>query len=109
MRQRFKDLDTWRGKLNATCACLAPPTAMVAVFVIGGVTSNTFIVDAHALAAPRQDAIFDELVDKVPPQPGVDGSLPTQAKSTIEVPVTGTTDGTVQPIPGVFGDASGIP
>lgn len=109
MRQRFKNLDTWRGKLNATCACLAPPTAMVAVFVVGGVTSNTFIVDAHALAAPRQDAVFDDLANSVPTQPGVDGSLPTQAKSTIEVPFTGTTDGTVQPVPGVFGDASGIP
>ncbi|GAA1569662.1 MULTISPECIES: lytic transglycosylase domain-containing protein [Kribbella] len=109
MRQQFKNLDTWRGKLNATWVCLAPPTAMVAVFVVGGVTSNTFIVDAHALAAPRQDAVFDDLANNVPAQPGVDGSLPTQAKSTIQVPFTGTTDGTVQPIPGAFGDASGIP
>ncbi|WP_427891214.1 lytic transglycosylase domain-containing protein [Kribbella sp. GL6] len=109
MRQQFKNLDTWRGKLTATWVCLAPPTAMVAVFVVGGVTSNTFIVDAHALAAPRQDAVFDDLANNVPAQPGADGSLPTQAKSTIEVPFTGTTDGTVQPIPGAFGDASGIP
>jgi membrane-bound lytic murein transglycosylase B len=109
MRQQFKNLDTWRGKLTATWVCLAPPTAMVAVFVVGGVTSNTFIVDAHALAAPRQDAVFDDLADDVPNQPGVDGSLPTQEKSTVQVPITGTTDGTVKPIPGVFGDASGIP
>ncbi|MFD7157390.1 lytic transglycosylase domain-containing protein [Kribbella sp. NPDC059898] len=109
MRQQFKNLDTWRGKLTATWVCLAPPTAMVAVFVVGGVTSNTFIVDAQALAAPRQDAVFDDLANNVPAQPGVDGSLPSQAKSTIQVPVTGTTDGTVQPIPGAFGDASGIP
>ncbi|MEU4195960.1 lytic murein transglycosylase [Kribbella sp. NPDC026611] len=109
MRQQFKNLDTWRGRLSATCACLAPPTAMVAVFVVGGVTSNTFIVDAHALAAPRQDAVFDDLANQVPSQPGVDGSLPTQEKSTIQVPVTGTTDGTVQPIPGLSGDTSGIP
>ncbi|RZT13569.1 membrane-bound lytic murein transglycosylase B [Kribbella sp. VKM Ac-2569] len=109
MRQQFKNLDTWRGKLTATWVCLAPPTAMVAVFVVGGVTSNTFIVDAHALAAPRQDAVFDDLADAVPNQPGVDGSLPTQEKSTVQVPITGTTDGTVKPIPGVFGDASGIP
>lgn len=109
MRQQFKNLDTWRGKLTATWVCLAPPTAMVAVFVVGGVTSNTFVVDAHALSAPRQDAVFDDLADDVPDQPGVDGSLPTQEKSTVQVPVTGTTDGTVQPIPGAFGDASGIP
>ncbi|MEV6271041.1 lytic murein transglycosylase [Kribbella sp. NPDC051936] len=109
MRQQFKNLDTWRGKLTATWVCLAPPTAMVAVFVVGGVTSNTFIVDAHALSAPRQDAVFDDLANNVPDQPGVDGSLPTQDKSTVQVPVTGTTDGTVQPIPGAFGNASGIP
>lgn len=109
MRQQFKNLDTWRGKLTATWVCLAPPTAMVAVFVVGGVTSNTFVVDAHALAAPRQDAVFDDLADNVPNQPGVDGSLPTQEKSTVQVPITGTTDGTVQPIPGAFGDVSGIP
>src|SRR4051812_25404555 len=109
MRQQFKNLDTWRGKLTATWVCLAPPTAMVAVFVVGGVTSYTFIVDAHALAAPRQDAVFDELANNVPNQPGVDGSLPTQDKSTVQVPITGTTDGTGKPIPGVFGDASGIP
>jgi membrane-bound lytic murein transglycosylase B len=109
MRQQFKNLDTWRGKLTATWVCLAPPTAMVAVFVVGGVTSNTFIVDAHALSAPRQDAVFDDLANNVPQQPGVDGSLPTQDKSTVQVPVTGTTDGTVQPIPGAFGNASGIP
>ncbi len=83
MRQQFKNLDTWRGKLSATWVILAPPTAMVAVFVAGGVTSNTFIVDAHALAQPRQDAQFDELVDNLPKQPGADGSLPTQQKSQI--------------------------
>jgi membrane-bound lytic murein transglycosylase B len=109
MRQQFKNLDTWRGKLTATWVCLAPPTAMVAVFVVGGVTSNTFIVDAHALAAPRQDAVFDDLANNVPPEPGVDGSLPSQGKSTVQVPITGTTDGTVQPIPGITGDTSGIP
>ena len=99
MRQQFKNLDTWRGKLTATWVILAPPTAMVAVFVAGGVTSNTFIVDAHALAQPRQDAQFDELVDQLPTQPGADGSLPTQQKSQIQVPVTGAVDGPVQPIP----------
>ncbi|MFI5733777.1 lytic transglycosylase domain-containing protein [Kribbella sp. NPDC051587] len=109
MRQQFKNLDTWRGKLTATWVCLAPPTAMVAVFVIGGVTSNTFIVDAHALAAPRPDSVFDDLVNDVPSQPGADGSLPTQEKSTVSVPVTGSTDGNVPPIPGVSGDTSGIP
>jgi membrane-bound lytic murein transglycosylase B len=109
MRQQFKNLDTWRGKLTATWVCLAPPTAMVAVFVVGGVTSNTFVVDAHALGGPRQDAVFDDLANDLPNQPGVDGSLPTQEKSTVQVPFTGTTDGTVKPIQGVFGDASGIP
>jgi len=53
--------------------------------------------------------VFDDLANNVPQQPGVDGSLPTQDKSTVQVPVTGTTDGTVQPIPGAFGNASGIP
>jgi membrane-bound lytic murein transglycosylase B len=109
MRQQFKNLDTWRGKLTATWVILAPPTAMVAVFVAGGVTSNTFIVDAHALAQPRQDSVFDELANQVPPEPGADGSLPTQEKSTVQVPVTGAVDGPVQPIPGITGDASGIP
>jgi membrane-bound lytic murein transglycosylase B len=109
MRQQFKNLDTWRGKLTATWVCLAPPTAMVAVFVAGGVTSNTFIVDAHALAQPRQDAVFDDLANDLPNKPGADGSLPTQEKSQVQVPVTGTTNGKVQPIPGIPGDASGIP
>ncbi|GAA0614472.1 lytic murein transglycosylase [Kribbella sandramycini] len=109
MRQQFKNLDTWRGKLTATWVCLAPPTAMVAVFVVGGVTSNTFIVDAHALAQPRPDSVFDELANNLPPGPGVDGSLPTQEKSTIQVPITGTTDGSVNPIQGVTGNTSGIP
>ena len=52
MRQQFKNLDTWRGKLTATWIVLAPPTAMVAVFVAGGLPSNTFMVDAHALGGP---------------------------------------------------------
>jgi len=109
MRQQFKNLDTWRGKLTATWVILAPPTAMVAVFVAGGVTSNTFIVDAHALSQPRQDAQFDDLIENVPTQPGADGSLPTQEKSQIQVPVTGAIDGPVQPIPGITGNPSGIP
>ncbi len=109
MRQQFKNLDTWRGKLTATWVILAPPTAMVAVFVAGGVTSNTFIVDAHALSQPRQDAQFDDLIDDVPTQPGADGSLPTQQKSQIQVPVTGAIDGPVQAIPGITGNPSGIP
>jgi len=109
MRQQFRNLDTWRGKLTATWVCLAPPTAMVAVFVVGGVTSNTFIVDAHALAQPRQDVVFDKLANDLPNEPGADGSLPTQEKSQVQVPVTGTTNGKVQPIPGITGDASGIP
>ncbi len=51
MRQQFKNLDTWRGKLTATWISLAPPAAMVAVFVAGGLPSNQFVVDAHALGA----------------------------------------------------------
>ncbi|GAB2668776.1 lytic transglycosylase domain-containing protein [Kribbella swartbergensis] len=109
MRQQFKNLDTWRGKLTATWVILAPPTAMVAVFVAGGITSNTFIVDAHALAQPRPDTQFDELANDLPTQPGADGSLPTQQKSQIQVPVTGAVDGPVQPIPGITGNPSGIP
>ncbi|HEU4945624.1 MAG TPA: lytic murein transglycosylase [Kribbella sp.] len=109
MRQQFSNLDTWRGKLTATWICLAPPAAMVAVFVAGGVPSNQFVVDAHALGEQRQDSIFDSLADDLPGKPGVDGSLGTQKRSQIGVPVTGTTDGKPRPGIGVVGDASGIP
>jgi membrane-bound lytic murein transglycosylase B len=109
MRQQFKDLDTWRGKLTATWICLAPPAAMVAVFVAGGVPSNQFVVDSHALSVPRQDSVFDDLVSDVPAQPGVDGGVGTEKRSSIDVPVTGATDNKQPVIPGVIGDASGIP
>ena len=109
MRQQFSNLDTWRGKMTAAWVCLAPPTAMVVVFVAGGVTSNTFIVDAHALSQQRQDSLFDDLAGDLPAGPGVDGSVATEAKSQIQVPVTGAVDSTVQPVTGVTGDASGIP
>ena len=109
MRQQFRDLDTWRGKLTATWICLAPPAAMVAVFVAGGVPSNTFVVDSHALSQPRQDAIFDDLVEDVPAEPGVDGSVGTEKRSSIEVPVIGAIDNKQQPVIGPIGAASGIP
>ena len=109
MRQQFSNLDTWRGKFTAAGVCLAPPAALIAVFVTGGVTSSTFIVDAHALSQPRQDAVFDALAEDVPNQPGVDGSVATEKKSQIEVPVTGATESKVPPAVGVVGDASGIP
>lgn len=109
MRQQFKDLNTWRGKLTATWICLAPPAAMVAVFVAGGVPSNSFVVDSHALSAPRQDSVFDDLVSDVPAQPGVDGGVGTEKRSSIDVPVTGATDNKQPVIPGVIGDTSGIP
>ncbi|GAB3835320.1 lytic transglycosylase domain-containing protein [Kribbella italica] len=109
MRRQFKDLDTWRGKLTATWICLAPPAAMVAVFVAGGVPSNTFVVDAHALSQPRQDSVFDDLLDDVPSQPGADGSIPSEKRSTIEVPVTGATDSKQQPVIGPSGAVTGIP
>jgi membrane-bound lytic murein transglycosylase B len=109
MRRQFKDLDTWRGKLTATWICLAPPAAMVAVFVAGGVPSNTFVVDAHALSQPRQDSVFDDLIEDVPSQPGADGSIPSEKRSTIEVPVTGATDSKQQPVIGPTGAVSGIP
>jgi membrane-bound lytic murein transglycosylase B len=109
MRQQFKDLDTWRGKLTATWICLAPPAAMVAVFVAGGVPSNSFVVDSHALSAPRQDSAFDDLVTDVPNQPGIDGSVGTEKRSSIDVPITGAVDNQQPVIPGVLGDASGIP
>jgi membrane-bound lytic murein transglycosylase B len=110
MRQQFSNLDTWRGKLTATWVCLAPPAALVALFVAGGVPSNQFVVDAHALSQPRQDSVFDALAGDVPTQPGVDGRIGTEKRSQIGVPVTGTTDAkppTVTPSTG--GDASGIP
>jgi membrane-bound lytic murein transglycosylase B len=110
MRQQFSNLDTWRGKLTATWVCLAPPAALVALFVAGGVPSNQFVVDSHALSQPRQDSVFDALAGDVPTQPGVDGKLGTEKRSQIGVPVTGTTDAkppTVTPASG--GDASGIP
>jgi hypothetical protein len=109
MRQQFKDLDTWRGKLTAVWVCLAPPTALVVVFVAGGVTSNTFIVDAHALSQPRQDSVFDDLAGNLPSGPGVDGSVATEQKSQVEVPLTGAVDGVQQPQTGTSGDTSGIP
>ncbi|QNE17573.1 lytic murein transglycosylase [Kribbella qitaiheensis] len=109
MRQQFKNLDTWRGKLTATWICLAPPAAMVAVFVAGGVPSNSFVVDSHALGLPRQDSVFDDLVSDVPAQPGVDGGVGTEKRSSIDVPVTGATDNKQPVIPGVIGDTSGIP
>ena len=109
MRQQFRNLDTWRGKLTAAWVCLAPPTAMVVVFVAGGVTSNTFIVDAHALNQQRQDSVFDDLAGDLPVGPGVDGSVASERKSQIQVPVTGAVDSTTPPTTGVTGDASGIP
>jgi hypothetical protein len=109
MRQQFKDLDTWRGKLTAAWICLAPPAAMVAVIVAGGVPSNQFVVDSHALSLPRQDSAFDGLATDVPTQPGVDGSVGTEKRSSIDVPVTGAIDSKVPVISGVSGDASGIP
>jgi hypothetical protein len=109
MRQQFKNLDTWRGKLTAVWVCIAPPTALVVVFVAGGVTSNTFIVDAQALSQPRTDTVFDELAGELPSGPGVDGSIPTEQRSQIEVPVTGAVDSPQQPTTGVTGDVSGIP
>ena len=108
MRQQFRNLDTWRGKMTAAWVCLAPPTAMVVVFVAGGVTSNTFIVDAHALSQPRQDSVFDELAEDLPASPGVDGSVATEQKSQIQVPVTGALDSSQQPGTGTPGDTSGI-
>jgi membrane-bound lytic murein transglycosylase B len=109
MRQQFKDLDTWRGKLTATWICLAPPAAMVAVFVAGGVPANQFVVDSHALSQQRQDSMFDGLAGNVPTQPGVDGSVGTEKRSSIDVPITGATTATQPVISGVSGDASGIP
>jgi hypothetical protein len=109
MRQQFKDLDTWRGKLTATWICLAPPAAMVAIFIAGGVPSNQFVVDAHALTQPRQDSVFDGLATDVPTQPGVDGSVGTEKRSSIDVPITGAVNPTQAVIAGVSGDASGIP
>jgi hypothetical protein len=109
MRQQFSNLDTWRGKLTATWVCLAPPAALVALFVAGGVPSNHFVVDSHALSQPRQDSVFDALAGDVPTQPGVDGRIGTEKRSQIGVPVTGTTEGKPLPVPGTGGDASGIP
>src|SRR3954465_15538181 len=110
MRQQFSNLDTWRGKLTATWVCLAPPAALVALFVAGGVPANHFVGDSHALSQPRQDSGFDALAGEEPTKPGVDGRIGTEKRSQIGVPVTGTTDAkppTVTPSTG--GDASGIP
>jgi membrane-bound lytic murein transglycosylase B len=109
MRQQFSNLDTWRGKLTATWVCLAPPAALVAVFVAGGVPSNQFVVDSQALSQPRQDSVFDALAGDVPTQPGVDGSKGTEKRSQIGVPVTGTTDAKPLTVTGIAGDATGIP
>jgi hypothetical protein len=120
MRQQFSNLDTWRGKLTAAWVCLAPPAALVALFVAGGLPSNQFVVDSRALSQPRQDSVFDALAGDVPTQPGVDGRIGTEKRSQIGVPVTGTTDakpptvtdtgtGTGTGIGTGGGDASGIP
>ncbi|WP_344165458.1 lytic transglycosylase domain-containing protein, partial [Kribbella yunnanensis] len=67
----------------------------------GGGAANQLVVDAHAVTG-----FIDQPAD-LPPGPGVDGQLPVQQPA--DVPESGTTDGTVQPIPGIAGDASGIP
>jgi membrane-bound lytic murein transglycosylase B len=108
MRQ-FRNLDTWRGKFTATWVSLAPPAAMVALFVAGSVPPNQFVVDSQALNQHRQDDLFDDLAGDVPDEPGVDGSLGSEKRSQIAVPVTGTTDGKPRLGTGIEGDTSGIP
>nr|WP_238357340.1 lytic murein transglycosylase [Kribbella italica] len=75
----------------------------------GGSAAN-FVVDAQSLAGPRQDSVFDGLLDDVPDQPGVDGSIPSEKKSTVEVPITGTIDGKpAEPGTPVSAGVAGIP
>ena len=102
--------DAWRLKVIAGWACLAPVGAMVLVIALGGEgAANQFVVDARVIG-PRPDAVFDDLAAELPAGPGVDGSVATERKSQVEVPVTGTTDGRpVVPGAGVEGNTSGIP
>ncbi|TDC24515.1 lytic transglycosylase domain-containing protein, partial [Kribbella albertanoniae] len=94
--------ETWRIKLIAGWACAAPLGLMALVVASGGGgTPSQLVVDSHALAG------FIDLPADLPPGPGVDGQLPVLQPA--DVPETGTTEGTVQPIPGIAGDASGIP
>ncbi|NEA31349.1 lytic murein transglycosylase [Streptomyces sp. SID13031] len=88
---------------------------MVLVIALGGEgAANEFVVDARAIG-PRPDSVFDDLAAELPSGTGVDGSIPTEQRSQVEVPVTGTTEG--QPVvPGgteagttVVGNPSGIP
>jgi hypothetical protein len=100
--------ETARVKLIAAWALLAPVGAMVLVVALGGgAGANQYIVDSHAIG-PRPDSVFDGLASDVPATPGVDGSVGTEKKSTIDVPITGTTDGKPQP-PSAAGNTSGIP
>jgi len=101
--------DVWRVKVVAGWACLAPVAAMVLVFAIGdSKPPGQLVVDGTN--TPRADSVFDDLAAELPPGPGVDGSLGTQEKSQIEIPITGTTDGKPLP-PGTpaIGNTSGIP
>ncbi|WP_405056587.1 lytic murein transglycosylase [Kribbella sp. NBC_01505] len=94
--------DTWRIKLIAGWACAAPLGVIALVVASGGSgTPNQLVVDSTALAG------FIDHPAELPPGPGADGQLPVHEQA--DVPETGTTDGKVQPIPGVPGDASGIP
>jgi hypothetical protein len=102
--------ETARIKLVAGWALLAPVGAMVLVVALGGgAGANQYVVDSHALG-PRPDSVFDDLVTDVPSEPGIDGSVGTEKKSQIDVPITGTTDGKPLP-PGtvVPGNTTGIP
>ena len=103
--------DAWRVKVVAGWALLAPVGAMVLVVAISGSGSaNQVVVDSRAIAQPRLDSVFDSLANDVPNLPGVDGSIGTEKRSSIEVPITGTTDGKPHP-PGtpVGPNAAGIP
>ncbi|MFF1817972.1 lytic transglycosylase domain-containing protein [Kribbella sp. NPDC058245] len=96
--------DTWRVKLIAGWACAAPLGVIALVVASGGSgTPNQLVVDSTALTG-----FIDRPAD-LPPGPGVDGRLPVPHQPENVVPETGSTDGTVQPIPGLAGDASGIP
>ncbi|MEV6417259.1 lytic transglycosylase domain-containing protein [Kribbella sp. NPDC051718] len=108
--KKFTAGDAWRIKVIAGWACVAPVGAMVLVIALGGEgAANQFVVDARAIG-PRPDSVFDDLAAQLPSGTGVDGSIPTEQPSQIQVPVTGTTEGQpAVPPAAVVGNTSGIP
>ena len=110
MRQ-FTSGDSWRVKVVAGWACLAPVGAMALVVALGGSSApGQLVVDGNAAGnQARPDSVFDDLAAEVPDQPGVDGRLGTPQDSKVQVPVTGVVDGKAVVPTGGASSVEGIP